>query len=799
MAVVSGTFLGYIIIDLFEVDVTCSSLTKLSSIQNRAHDGSVFSLDVLASKCHSSTTMLVATCSDDRKLKIWSFQALTTNYTVDDGSNDRGPIPQTKLIDLQLIVDFIAHSSRVWKVRIMASGLHDTISLVSFGEDSTIKMWLVRIRPNGQKCLEVAAFRELYNSITHSGKNIWAGFDSHFERYVEIFSGGADSAIVLSRLKLEDDDHTMNSAAMYNQIHGQISTEFIFSETPRITNNPDNRTTSTIALEDRNGLILAEHTMAAPKEDAVKNIALITPTSFVAVSRGGKVTYGKIHLTGQDPDTAANSGTFEWKFWGQFPNLRTYSVSVGLPCSSIALLTGSSGPIIYCRSDGPRLTKGFSLDEKPAKLHAQRLESMSGVDHTFTAVLISYVSVRSSKFLILKDLGDGPIVIRMLVLSLSRGFQVTSMQCFATTYDDQYLLLVGGRDGRMAIYNLNVLLMDELNASRECVVEPLEVVKFNQDAVTSIKFLSQRSKSYERGLGEGEIRVICTSRDSSCITLEIRYTSDICLCYIVDSTQLKSSMTIEGHALRSPKDSLMIYGFRGVNFVVYDCNQCLEILTVGCGGSHRLWDFGIFVADAAQSSAPFAVLLYVRSGKIHWVIQRKPDVKSVKLGAHGREIKSCKILRPKRLEEIEGRSIAKFATGAEDTDIRIHTLNLKTSDTSYARIVRGHNTGVQQLQWDESGRYLFSCGGSGELFAWKVRELNHGRIGVVPRASMSLSTDSDLRVTGFDILEYGANGEEAEFLICIVQSNSAIKVSPEYHARVVKLTRLQAALLDGSN
>lgn len=135
-------------------------------------------------------------------------------------------------------------------------------------------------------------------------------------------------------------------------------------------------------------------------------------------------------------------------------------------------------------------------------------------------------------------------------------------------------------------------------------------------------------------------------------------------------------------------------------------------------------------------------------------------------GLHGREIKALAY----------SSEMGVLATGAEDTAVRLSTVNEDTGEVVSVAVVKRHTTGVQHLLWSPCGRWLFSSGGVGEFFVWRVRKLGD-ELGVVEEARCE--EGGDLRICGFDVVEVHEEkaGEVVGFVIGMVYSDSSVKVT----------------------
>ena len=233
---------------------------------------------------------------------------------------------------------------------------------------------------------------------------------------------------------------------------------------------------------------------------------------------------------------------------------------------------------------------------------------------------------------------------------------------------------------------------------------------------------------------------------------------------------------IEGAMINRLNQHLVLYGFRGNEFVVYDATAHRELASVNCKGGHRLWCY--CHSDDSGDSNSVGALAWSTGGELHAVALQRSDQRTLLSGGHGREIKSCAV-RP-TIDSGNGHYL--IATGAEDTDIRLFEHFAEdpglTASFCCINIIKKHNTGIQQLSWSPCGRYLFSCGGSEEFFVWRISAAPVVEIGVCLEAQIDrLDPDApELRITGFDVLMIDGQNEGAKHLIATALSDSTARL-----------------------
>lgn len=153
--VAAGTVMhGAIIWELFSRKIVC----RLTD-----HEGSIFGVEI------DPTAKFIATCSDDRSVKLYEFNGENT----------------------ALMGTGWGHGSRIWKLAFEP----ESGRFVSFGEDCTARVW----KYIGQSEL----LQEESMEYIHSGKSVWSGDVTK----LWFVSGGADGMIRLHDITEQNEGH----------------------------------------------------------------------------------------------------------------------------------------------------------------------------------------------------------------------------------------------------------------------------------------------------------------------------------------------------------------------------------------------------------------------------------------------------------------------------------------------------------------------------------------------------------------------------------------------------------------
>ena len=212
--IASGTVFGEILIWSFAQDALSRNVgfpaTTELHYRILGHEGSVFGVR-MSSKLSSSViekeTRLLASCSDDRTIRVWDISAVDhprpevelykgANKTIDVTSTC-----QDALSSSICVARVMGHLSRIWDVEFLISS--EGINVLSFGEDCTTQLWQLSRWPRDKEFSELEQTRggQLMHQQTyayHSGKNIWARTNLYMQDGTcTICTGGADGRIAL--------------------------------------------------------------------------------------------------------------------------------------------------------------------------------------------------------------------------------------------------------------------------------------------------------------------------------------------------------------------------------------------------------------------------------------------------------------------------------------------------------------------------------------------------------------------------------------------------------------------------
>ncbi len=369
-----------------------------------------------------------------------------------------------------------------------------------------------------------------------------------------------------------------------------------------------------------------------------------------------------------------------------------------------------------------------------------RLVSFTAIDHHWHELLV-VVTFPNPQLAMLVRINTACLDYEQetVRLDVPNKFLITSA-CYCGGSD---VLFLGSRTGSLLIRSGNRRNTTDLFPTYDIHAS---------DAVTSLQIV-QTSESHLT-------HVLSTGRHGTFAIHAVQVRSRTVECSF--QTLFKSSpqlgLNIEGAVLAwTPskiQPDLILFGFQSTSFVVWNHTKQAQMLSIDCGGSHRNWAYHLS-PDAKQHA-----LVWTKASTYNCLKRKTSTPVIVQEGGHGREIKALAI-RPWLHGEGNRQNV--LATGAEDTTIRLSAFQSSTAhfDSSHGEFglqplirLTEHTTGVQHLAFSSCGNYLFSSGGSGELFVWSlIDNVPVVGLGVTLLDRMiQADDDTDARILNFDVL-----------------------------------------------
>lgn len=224
--VAAGTVFGEVLLWSYQTGGVDADGIGLLCHKFVGHEGSVF--DVRISELQQSDTKngfeqrVLASCSDDRTIRIWDITVINTPdgemvSGMDKVSNEAGFSSLTTSTGSLAMV--MGHASRIWGLRFF--GQRDgSWEIISHGEDGTAQVWrlsseAVRNQSNQARPTPELDLEHQATYSYHSRKNVW-GIAEHLEpsNVAIVATGGADGRIATYKLNCQGSDASSNQCDM---------------------------------------------------------------------------------------------------------------------------------------------------------------------------------------------------------------------------------------------------------------------------------------------------------------------------------------------------------------------------------------------------------------------------------------------------------------------------------------------------------------------------------------------------------------------------------------------------------
>jgi WD40 repeat protein len=701
------------------------------------HEGSVFGVHIskeLPSGCCQTLKRIIASCSDDRTIRIWDVSDIVTqtdSAITPDQDEESSRTHHTGFgnadSDLesssssQCIAIGWGHTSRVWKVQFLESAPCDgALFLLSAGEDATSRTWKLSLNTGDKEGFPYKLIQQDC-AAHHNGKNVWSSTTYGGPiRQQRVACGAADAGIT---------SHPLTRTS--EQIQGRWIHEYTMLDL----------LSRTRFFNSHSGADVVQSTYKASKKaESMRSYCFLDRGSFLLTTNSGKVLLGL--LKSQSTSDHA-SGLAEVAFIDQLDDLSGYSICTSDTETGQAFIAGATGTIYMFCQNSKKLTKLGSLHGKIGDMFARH--TLLPDDQEVTLLLASLVGQKEALLLYVDALADSePSIIRTITVPVSEpstGPTITSMTHTATL--ENGFLFLGFRKGAVAIYSISSGLKVSNGATLFRVIKSVH----GDETVTAMEWEHSSAKA-----SSGYLTSV--GRDGCIAVQHIDLLTS--LVNMVHNLTLSIGPNVEG--LYFQRGHLIVYGFSSKKWVLYDTTIEEEVMSIDTGGAHRSWAF------QPQSEVQCGgTLIWTRATSMHICTQRGMNHSVLRSGGHGREIKDVAVSQgPHHL----------IATGAEDTDIKI--FEYVEGELLCRTTLRRHTTGIQHLQWSENGDYLFSSGGCEEFYIWRIRQLPFATsIGIVCEFTYTPESEhADLRIMSFDVAQ-----QDDAFIVAMVFSDSSVKVS----------------------
>ena len=509
------------------------------------------------------------------------------------------------------------------------------------------------------------------------------------------------------------------------------------------------------------------------KGDSFRSYGWIDDNSFLVTTSNGWLLLGSFEgrssVQYESTTRTFNETALQWTLIVQNPALGSSCILSDVGSCGFVLITGEDG-IIYCFQRATRTIRSIlKLPKKVACLNASRLElkgkgSETDISRPSFTVFASCLGYPIAYHLTI-DYRDEVFHCNQVELELP----VNSIPTSSLYIESKNIMVLGFRNGALAVYDLSDI---DGPVNAKLVTSSVH----GGDSVTSIICVPYLGADRESGAEY----LLSTGRDG-------RYAVHLLNAYSSQQSSFRMNLqtvhacslpfgpNIEGAAFNGKSQEVLVWGFRGKEFVVWNDSLKSEVMSVECGGAYRNWAF-----LPLKKSKRGGNLVWTKASTLNVYMPARSSHDVLQHGGHGREIKAM-ALSP-YIEENCHPTSRFLATAAEDTTIRI--FNSTNGDDLYQgnhqrlAVLSKHTTGIQQLRWSLDGRLLFSAAGREELFVWRIQPVPYFPVGAICLSICPpVSEERDLRIMDFDIIGVPtSNNLTTRYILGAVYSNSTLRV-----------------------
>lgn len=738
------------------------------------HEGSIFGVDISpAISVAGKSTRLLASCSDDRTIRVWDISDSTSAWTRSEKQVISKSLPEARetgfgengVLDLEAqagcvssrpVAMAMGHVSRIWSARFApftpSEGSINRMTVYSFGEDATAQRWRLDVDELGTMASSNGSTNEINGatgmaaSLTHetilhrhNGKHIWSSDilqQTTTNNKMLIATGGSDGKINI----VEEIPPEADTRSIMLDISG---TEVVrsFPNTAMENGSVDHLPKAT------------KRKKANLEEEPFLMYALLSADSAIATTSTGRIFSGSLHgseLSWSEvemPQAIRN-------------DLRQYQI-VRSAGTGIALLGSTSGTI-YVYRDGV-VEQVCKLSRKISDIFTVPGDDLTNLGFldgdcpsSTIPIIVSTMGSSHVTLVIFSLTASGPVIQQEHVIDFEAGFVPTAVGCCGGC------LIFGSRTGALTVYK-------PIHAGKTTFERTIRIERpFTRDAVSSIIPLPSKGNSpapyFLTTSRDGRYRIYEITTHYSSVQSHLRHEAVPPLGPMIESAVFTP-------ATPSNPPELILAGFRSRYFIVWNETRQLELANVECGGAFRSFTHRVDPSNPAN-----VAFIWTRASRTCVYSQTALSQRVLKPGGHGREIKAVAASDAAGL----------MATGAEDTTVRIwkyqagDTEGLVRSGLKCLAVIEKHTAGIQCLKW-ASANYLLSSSGNEELYIWRVTRLDEsayeGLAVVCEGVYPDKTRDGDLRIMSFDVEVLPSQEKIGNEVLCLslVLSNSTLK------------------------
>lgn len=566
--IASGTAFGEIVVwSCFITDSEPGQLKAAGSIHHyfTGHDGSVFGVRIfpnISSLNGGRSGRLLASCSDDRTVRIWDITDCETKslhepsaYST-DGFELRTTGYGSGLGSESCVAKAFGHSARIWSVNICSfeESNPNTIGLVSRGEDRTCVVWELSWEIPAPGVTKYR-LREMSSAELHVGKHIWALDLREQGEETIIYTGGADGALKSFKVN----KHVV-SLLKYN--------------TPGQNDSPIQKKSS--------------------DPDAPKTIDFVSSDCLIACSLRSEIRLGHV--------SSVDNTSVTWETLCSAEDLRSYSLIAGVPRQGIALIANSQGLVRLYSHSTRLITHLVDLGRRPRSITIAHEQMPS--DHI--SVIVDYFAGEEATLVTVTGWNSTCPRTDTIPFRLPKAPYIITAACLM--YNGKYLLL-GSELGGLAVYQVA-----GLGLSSNPLVDKRRI--HGHEGTTCIRPVKPAAVEQEY--------VLTCGRDGNYCYHELQVgkgESDTVFLETLDQTSSGLGHDLWGIYLEETTGDLMTYGFRSQNFVLRNETRQQDVISIASGGGRRIWSYQ-FSTDTSKPSLAWLIKSHLQVKRIPTDIYR---------------------------------------------------------------------------------------------------------------------------------------------------------------------------------